>query len=107
MTMFVNLNIVSASVSHHWTIGLPLSPSMPSAMPKIMLNTTICSTSPSAIALMTDSGTMCSRMSFQLCADAARSRSPCAGRFTPTPGVSRLTATQTNQRARCVVMISK
>ena len=32
MTMFVNLNIVSASASHHATTGRPFSPIMPSAI---------------------------------------------------------------------------
>ena len=65
--MLVNLNIVSASASHHAITGRPFSPIMPSAMPKKMLKTTICSTSPSAIASMTDSGTTCSRIWSQVC----------------------------------------
>jgi hypothetical protein len=60
MTMSVKRNIVSASDSHHVMIGRPRSPIIPSAMAKIRLNTTICSTSPRAIASMTDSGTVCS-----------------------------------------------
>ena len=60
MTMFVNLNIVSESASQRATIGRPFSPRRLSAIAKKMEKTTICSTSPSAMALMTDSGTVCS-----------------------------------------------
>ena len=57
MTMFVTLNIVSATASHQATTGRPFSPIIPSAIAKKMLKTTICRTSPSAIARITDSGT--------------------------------------------------
>ena len=57
MTMFVNLNIVSASDSHHSITGRALLADHRRARsPKMMLKTTICSTSPSAIASMTDVG---------------------------------------------------
>ena len=39
MTMFVNLNIVSATASHHTTTGRPFSPIIPSAIAKMMLKT--------------------------------------------------------------------
>ena len=69
MTMFVNLNIVSATASHQVTTGRPFSPIIPSAMPKKMLKTTICSTSPLAIASNTDSGN-----------DVQQNLVPCLGR---------------------------
>ena len=87
MTMFVNLNIVSATASHHATTGRPFSPSMPSAIAKKMLKTTICSTSPSAIASITDSGTTCSRIWSQVCGLAVISDCWPIGRSTPTPGL--------------------
>ena len=58
MMMSVKRNIVSASDSHQVIIGRPFSPIMPRAIAKIMLKTTICSTSPRAIASITDSGTV-------------------------------------------------
>jgi hypothetical protein len=48
--MLVTLNIASVSDSHHSSIGLPFSPTMPRPMAKTMLKTTICSTSQVAIA---------------------------------------------------------
>ena len=60
--MFVTLNIVSATASHQTTTGRPFSPIMPSPIAKKMLKMTICSTSPSAIARMTDSGTVWRRI---------------------------------------------
>ena len=50
ITMFVNLNIVSASDSQNSIIGRAFGPTIVSAIAKIRLQTTICSTSPSAIA---------------------------------------------------------
>src|ERR687884_425051 len=90
--MFVNLNIVSASASHQASTGRPFSPTIPRAIPKNNANTTIWSTSPRAIASITDSGTTCSRIWSQVCGAPASSACCPIGRLTPTPGLNVLTA---------------
>lgn len=62
MMMLVRRNIVSANDSQKATTGRPFSPIMPSATAKSMLKTTICSTSPLAIASMTEVGMTCNRI---------------------------------------------
>ena len=56
MTMFVNLNIASASDSQNSITGRALGPTIVNAIAKMMDHTTICSTSPSAIAWMIEVG---------------------------------------------------
>ena len=62
MTILVNLNIVSASESQNSIIGLALGPTIVRAMAKMIDQTTICSTSPSAMAWMIEVGTMWRRI---------------------------------------------
>ena len=92
MTMSVNLNIVCAMDSHSSTTGLPRSPSRLSATAKSRLKTTICSTSPSAIALTIESGKTCSTNSCHVCGGASVF-TVCGGSTTPMPGLVRFTAT--------------
>ena len=92
MTMSVKRNIVSAIASHSATTGRPFSPSRFSAKAKSRLKTTICSTSPSAMALTIDSGKMCSRNSCHVCGGASVF-TVCGGSTTPMPGLVRFTAT--------------
>ena len=93
--MLVTLNIASVSDSHHAIIGLPFSPTMPRPIANTMLKTTICSTSPVAIASMTEVGTMCSRICCQVCAVAAIGGAPVGcGSVMPTPGCITLTVTR-------------
>ena len=62
MTMFVNLNIVSASDSQSSMTGRALGPTIVSAIAKINDHTTICRTSPSAMACTIEFGTVWSRI---------------------------------------------
>ncbi len=62
MMMFVNLNIVSAMPSQSVITGRPFSPIMPRAIAKMMLKTTIWSTSPFAMASITDVGMVWTRI---------------------------------------------
>ena len=75
-------------------------------MPKNTLKTTIWSTSPFAIASITDSGTTCRRIWSHVCALAVISDSCPIGRLTPTPGFVMFTATSPMTSAS-VVTISK
>ena len=83
MTIFVNLNIVSAIASQSWTTMRPFSPNRFKAKAKSMLKTTICSTSPSAMALITDSGKTWRRKSPQVCGAASFVSGGIGGRTTP------------------------
>ena len=101
--MLVTLNIVSVSDSHHSSIGLPLAPVMPSPIANTMLKTTICSTSPVAIASMIEVGTMCRKIWSQVWAWAAIGGAPAgAGSTSPSPGRITLTASRPMSRARVV-----
>ena len=106
--MFVTLNIASVSDSHHSSIGfLALSFTMPRPMANTMLKTTICSTSPVAIASMIEVGTMCSRIWSQVCAWALTGGAPvAAGNTSPTPGFITLTV-KSPMSSASVVTISK
>ena len=78
---------------------------MPSAIAKMMLKTTICSTSPLAIASMIDVGKTWIRIWSHVCAFAATSDFA-AESATPTPGLRMLTASRPMTSA-IVVAISK
>ena len=105
MTMSVKRNMVSASDSHQVMSGRPFSPIMPSAIAKMMLKTTICRTSPRAMASMTDSGTVCRSTWSHVCAVAATSVAA-AGSEIPSPGRVTFTATRP-MRSAIVVTASK
>ena len=92
MMMLVNLNMVSETDSQSAITGLPFSPITLSAKAKSMLKTTICSTSPSAMALITDSGKMWRTKSCQVCGAASFVDGACGGSTTPTPGRVRFTS---------------
>ncbi len=67
ITMLVNLNIVSERLPQKASIGRRFSSfSSASAMAKITLNTTTCSTCPSTTALAMFSGTACRMRSLAL-----------------------------------------
>src|SRR3954469_18339594 len=87
MTMLVNLNIASASDSQNSIIGRALAPTIVSEMAKMIDHTTICRTSPSAIAWITDVGNVWRRIWSQVCAVAEIAGAPAgAGSTRPTPG---------------------
>src|SRR6185436_5755108 len=95
MTMFVNWNIASASDSQNSIIGLALGPIIVREIAKMMDQTTICRTSPSAIAWMTDVGKVCRRIWSHVCATALIAGGPLgAGSVRPTPGLKILTASR-------------
>eukprot|EP00825_Cyclidium_porcatum_P000402 TRINITY_DN10095_c0_g1_i2.p4 TRINITY_DN10095_c0_g1~~TRINITY_DN10095_c0_g1_i2.p4 ORF type:complete len:205 (+),score=3.48 TRINITY_DN10095_c0_g1_i2:621-1235(+) len=68
ITRLVNLNIVSERLSVKRNIGWRFfSPSMATAIPKIMLNITICKTCPSQMDLAIFSGKICKIISLVVC----------------------------------------
>ena len=76
---------------------------MPRPMANTMLKTTICSTSPVAIASMIEVGTTCRRIWSQVCAWAAIGGAPVGvGRVSPTPGRITLTVNRPMSSARVV-----
>src|SRR4051794_17165216 len=87
MTMFVNLNIVSASDSQNSIIGCALGPTIVSAMAKMIDQTTIWRTSPSAIAWMIDVGKVWRKIWSHVWTAVAIAGGPDGGgRTRPTPG---------------------
>ena len=87
ITNSVKRNITSASDSHHTTIDLAFSPMLVTANANKIEKTTICSTSPSAIALMIELGARCVISSPNDCGLAAGSAPATSIRAAP---VSRL-----------------
>ncbi len=112
ITNSVNRNMTLASDSHQTTIGFARSPTLVTASAKMTANTTICSTSPSAMALMIDAGERCAMISPTVWGFAAtvRPRAAASAAFTfsetPTPGLVRFTAARPMNSAN-VVTISK
>src|SRR3954469_4601934 len=93
MTMLVNLNIASASDSQNSIIGLALGPIIVSEMAKMIDHTTICRTSPLAIACWIYVVKVCSRIWSHVWAVAVIAGGPDgAGRTSQTPGLRMLTA---------------
>src|SRR5207253_9187800 len=92
----VKRNMMSASDSHQTTTGFAFSPMLVTARANITEKTTICRTSPSAIALIIDAGARCVTNSPNVCGFAGTSVAAASGlgggNTTPTPGFVRLTA---------------
>src|SRR5689334_14358088 len=107
MTMLVNLNIASASDSHHSIIGRAFSPIIVSEIAKMIDQTTIWSTSPSAMAWTTDVGNVWRKIWSHVWCTAAMGGAPDGGGSTsPTPGLKTFTATSPMKSA-IVVTTSK
>jgi hypothetical protein len=107
MTMLVNLNIASASDSQNSIIGRAFSPIIVSEMAKRIDHTTIWSTSPSAIAWMTEVGKVWRKIwSHVWCVAAIGGGPEAAGSTRPTPGRRMLTASNP-MRSAIVVTTSK
>src|SRR5205085_11476480 len=60
-------NMMSANDSHHLTTGCAFSPMLVTASANSTEKMTICSTSPSAMALMIEAGDRCAMMSPKVC----------------------------------------